>query len=153
MAGRIACGIGACAGTVRQWGRGSGVHRRVLDDSLGEVMHSIVRFGRLQRVFTVRLLHSYTRPILVQTLPPVLTSNMTSKKDDKTTISQKQGEGKDGKKYTSNTVEPRKSKNKDAERNGSEGKQKDFKNAKDYTEHWEDPEHLERNQKLLKKFQ
>ncbi|KAH7372270.1 hypothetical protein BKA66DRAFT_391803, partial [Pyrenochaeta sp. MPI-SDFR-AT-0127] len=62
-------------------------------------------------------------------------------------------ESKDENEHSLNTKESRKSANKGGESNGSNDKQKDYKNATDCTEHWDDPKNLERNQKLFKKFQ
>jgi hypothetical protein len=84
---------------------------------------------------------------------------MPSRKDDKHTRAvdeNKQHADHDGKQYVDNTRKAKETKKSSSETNGSNEKatsqKMDYKGAENCTEHWEDPEHLEKNMQAYKTF-
>lgn len=84
-----------------------------------------------------------------------------SEKEKEETDAKKQKESKEGKQHVANTSKAKDARkdaqehdedSKDSKQNDSKSK-KNYREAKDCTEHWEDPDHLEANQKEYKAFQ
>jgi hypothetical protein len=90
-------------------------------------------------------------------LPKKAWEQMSDKEKEETDAKKQKGSS-EGKQYVVNTSKAKEARKNVSEANGSSGndassQKTDYKSAKNCTEHWEDPEHLEKNLQAYKTFQ